>query len=118
MFGSIALSYAREGDASTTAGLLRASAQLRLAHPWLAEAECYLLDQQAPEGCFGFFARELTVLRSGGPPWMAHLNLSVEILMALAEVTALDAGRQQRADRLTPNLFPRLVASVSKRQAG
>ena len=50
-FGSVALSYARVGDPSTTAGLLRASAQLGLTHRWLVEAEHFLLDQQTPEGC-------------------------------------------------------------------
>lgn len=60
--------------------------------PWLAEAERYLLDQQTPEGCFGLFARELALVGRGDTPWVAHLNLSVEILWALAEVTALHAA--------------------------
>lgn len=91
MFGSVALSYARAGDPSTAAVLLRASAQLALKDPWLDEAARYLLDQQTPEGCFGLFARELALVESNDTPWMAHLNLSVEILWALAEVMALHA---------------------------
>jgi hypothetical protein len=98
MFGGVALSYARVGDPSTTAGLLRASAQLGLKHPWLVEAERFLLDQQTPEGCFGLFARELALVGSDGAPWMAHLNLSVEILWALAEVAALHAGHEHGND--------------------
>jgi hypothetical protein len=102
MFGSVALSYARAGDPSTTAVLLRASAQLALKHPWLDEAERYLLDQQTPEGCFGLFARELPLVKSDDTPWRAHLDLSVEILWALAEVTALHApaGRKDRHSRV------------------
>jgi hypothetical protein len=92
MFGSVALSYARVGDPATTAALLRASAQLGLTHPWLTEAECFLLDQQTPEGCFGIFARELALVGSDHAPWMPHLSLSVEVLWALAEVTALHAS--------------------------
>jgi hypothetical protein len=91
VFGSVALSYARAGDPSTTAVLLRTSAQLGLKHPWLVEAERFLLDQQAPEGCFGLFARELALVGGEGVPWMAHLNLSVEVLWALAEVMGLNA---------------------------
>lgn len=114
MFGSVALSYARVGDPSTTAVLLRASAQLGLTHPWLVEAERYLLDQQTPEGSFGLFARELTLVGSHEPLWMAHLNLSVEVLWALAEVTALNqshaAGRQARAPRFTRARAPGSLA--------
>ncbi|HVO78755.1 MAG TPA: hypothetical protein VMT39_01930 [Candidatus Bathyarchaeia archaeon] len=94
-FGGVALSYARAGDPSTTAALLRASAQLGLEHPWLMEAERFLLAQQTPEGCFGLFARELQMVRSEEPPWMPYLNFSVEVLWALAEVTALHAGHEQ-----------------------
>lgn len=96
IFGSVALSYARVGDPSTTAALLRASAQLELTHPWLEEAERFLLDQQTPRGCFGLFARELVLLGSNGAP-LAHLNLSVEILWALAEVAALRARTRTRS---------------------
>jgi hypothetical protein len=95
VFGAVALSYARVGDPSTTAGLLRASAQLGLKHVWLVEAERFLLDQQTPEGCFGLFARELALVGSQDAPWMAHLNLSVEVLWALAEVTALRTIHEQ-----------------------
>jgi hypothetical protein len=93
-FGSVALSYARAGDPSTTAALLRASAQLGLEHQWLLEAERFLLDQQTPEGSFGLFARELQMVRSEGPLWMPHLSLTVEVLWALAEVTALQADNE------------------------
>lgn len=92
MFGGVALSYARLGDPSTTAVLLRASAHLGLKHPWLQQAESYLFDQQAPEGCFGLFSRELALVASGNAPWRPHLNLTVEVLWALAEVTALKAA--------------------------
>jgi len=94
-FGSVALSYARAGDPSTTAALLRASAQLGLEHQWLVKAERFLLDQQTPEGCFGLFARELQMVRSEEPLWKPHLNFSVEVLWALAEVTALHAGHER-----------------------
>lgn len=93
IFGSVALSYARVGDVSTTAVLLRASAQLGLNHQWLVETARFLLDQQTPEGCFGLFARELKMVTNDGAPWMPHLNLTVEILWALAEVTGLHRGQ-------------------------
>ena len=100
-FGSVALSYARAGDPSTTAALLRASAQLGLKHQWLVEAERFLLDQQTPEGCFGLFARELQMIDSDEPPWMPYLEFSVEVLWALAEVTALQAGQERgNGDRI------------------
>jgi hypothetical protein len=86
-FGGVALSFARTGDPSTTAGLLRTAAQLKLAHPWLDEAERFLLDQQTPEGSFGLFAREVAIL-GGHDAMVAHLSLTVEILWALAEVSA------------------------------
>ena len=94
-FGSLALSYARAGDPSSTAALLRAATQLGLEHQWLVEAERYLFHQQAPEGCFGLFARELQMVRSEEPRWMPHLTFSVEVLWALAEVTALHGGRDR-----------------------
>jgi hypothetical protein len=100
LFGSVALSYARVGDASTTAALLRVSAQLGLTHPWLGDAERFLLDQQTPEGSFGLFARELALLGTGGPPWSAHLDLSVEVLWALAEVAALRQGSRPSVHQL------------------
>jgi len=98
IFGSVALSYAREGDPSTTAALLRASAQLGLTHPWLDQAECFLLDQQTPEGRFGLFAREVSQCGGGGEAWSAYLSLSVEILWALAEVAALRAAPEQKLE--------------------
>jgi hypothetical protein len=94
LFGGVALSCARAGDASTTACLLRASAQLELRHQWLVEAERFLLDQQTPEGCFGLFTRELALVRGDGEYWMANLNFTVEVLWALAEVMALNAARE------------------------
>ena len=92
VFGSVALSYARTGDSSTTAALLRAAAQLGLGHPWLAEAERFLLNQQNPTGSFGLFARELALLGNEGSPDAIYLSLSVEILWALAEVAALSSA--------------------------
>jgi len=95
MFGGVALSYARIGDPSTTACLLRASAQLQLRHQWLIAAERFLLDQQTPEGCFGLFSRELALIGGGGEPWMANLNFTVEVLWGLAEVMALDRAYEK-----------------------
>ena len=95
MFGGVALSYARVCDPSTTACLLRASAQLELTHQWLVEVERFLLDQQTPEGSFGLFARELALVGGEGARWMANLNFSVEVLWALAEVMALHVAHEQ-----------------------
>jgi hypothetical protein len=64
MFGAVAQSYARVGDISTTAALLRSAAQLGLSHIWLAQCEGFLLDQQAPEGNFGLITRELALVRA------------------------------------------------------
>lgn len=89
MFGGVALSYARTGDPSTAACLLRASAQLGLKHQWLVEVERFLLEQQTPEGCFGLFARELALVGAAGDPWRPNLNFTVEVLWALAEVMSL-----------------------------
>jgi hypothetical protein len=115
VFGSVALSYARAGDPSTTAVLLRTSAQLGLKHPWLVEAELFLLDQQAPEGCFGLFTRELALVGGEGAPWMAHLNLSVEVLWALAEVTRLrDVVAVARAPR--PAVAPKRKRGIPARR--
>jgi hypothetical protein len=97
IFGGLALSYARVGDPSTAACLLRASAQLELNHEWLDEVERFLLDQQSPEGCFGLFTRELALVNDEGTRWMANLNFSVEVLWALAELMALRRGHEKKS---------------------
>jgi hypothetical protein len=85
-FGGLALSYARVGDLSVVAALVRAAARLRLVHPWLVEAETYLLDQQQPDGSFGLFASELALFQDARAGPIA-LRLTVEVLWALAEAT-------------------------------
>lgn len=98
LFGGVAQSYLRLGDIQVAAALSRTAAQLGLAHPWLRDCEALLLDQQAPEGYFGLIARELMLVQAGPAPWRAHLDLTVEILWALAEAGALENGEQRSCD--------------------
>ncbi|MBV7326978.1 hypothetical protein KFU94_01690 [Chloroflexi bacterium TSY] len=88
-WGAVALSYARVGDLSVVAALVRAAAHLGLGDPWLVDAEEYLLDQQQADGSFGFLASELALLQDDATVPEALLRLTVEILWALAETAAL-----------------------------
>lgn len=88
-FGGVALSYARMGDASMVAVLVRAAAHLHLWNAWLCEAEEYLLDQQQPEGYFGLLAQESASLDEGAAR-EAILRLTVEVVWALAETATLE----------------------------
>lgn len=88
-FGALALSYAAESDVLVVAVLLRASARAGMRHPWLDEAEMYLLDQQEPDGSFGRVAPESGLPGADADPEEIRLLLTVEILWALAERVSL-----------------------------
>lgn len=90
VFGGIALSYARVGDLSAVAVLVRAAAHLGLSDPWLTEAETYMLDQQRPDGCFGLIMPELALLQNDILVSDLLLRLTVEVLWALAEAENRD----------------------------
>ncbi|MDA2330937.1 hypothetical protein [Bacillus cereus] len=84
--GGIALSYAREGDLSVVAAIIKASAHLNLKGEWISDATNFLLEQQQPDGYFGLFARELAISHEE-QKLNILLPLTVEILWALAELT-------------------------------
>lgn len=96
-FGGLALSYARVNDVAVVAALVRTAARLNGRHPWLDEAERYLLAQQQPEGSFGFLAPEMKALALGRRRGNVTLRLSVEVLWALAEVRARGVSRLESA---------------------
>jgi hypothetical protein len=92
VLGATALSFARVGDLSAVAAVVRAAARLRLRGPWLDEALAYLLDQQQPEGSFGLLAPELALVRQPRDHSVLSLRLTAEVLWALAEVAASRAS--------------------------
>ncbi len=93
ILGGLALSYARTGDVSAVAALVRMAAHLRLDGAWLREAQCYLLSQQHSNGSFGLIGPELASIRRHHPPVGPALRLTVEVLWAFSEVIA---GRRER----------------------
>lgn len=82
----IALSYAREGDLSVVAAIVKACAHLNLKGEWISDATNFLLEQQQPEGYFGLFAREFAISHEE-QKLNIILPLTVEVLWALAELT-------------------------------
>lgn len=81
--GGIALSYANKGDLSVVAALIRISSYLNLKGEWIAEATDFLLDQQQPEGYFGLFSKEVSILDKEQEV-IFSLRLTVDVLWALA----------------------------------
>ncbi|PTL39102.1 hypothetical protein [Alkalicoccus saliphilus] len=81
--GGIALSYASKGDLSVVASLIRISAELNLHGRWIVEATDFLLDQQQPEGYFGLYFKETSILNKDQEV-IFLLRLTVDILWALA----------------------------------
>jgi hypothetical protein len=88
ILGATALSYARTGDSSMVAALVRAAARMRLRGTWLAAAQTYVLDQQQPDGSFGLVLPELVVMRHTDVRARVALRLTAESLWALAEVAS------------------------------
>jgi hypothetical protein len=86
ILGGTALSFARVGDVSAVASLVRAAARLRLRGPWLDEAQAYLLDQQQPDGSFGLLAPELALVRRSRDRTALAFRVTAEVLWAFAEV--------------------------------
>jgi hypothetical protein len=93
VLGATALSYARTGDSSLVAALVRAAARMRLRGDWLAAAQTYVLDQQQPDGSFGLVLPELAVMRHTDARARVALRLTAENLWALAEVAGQKADR-------------------------
>lgn len=84
-FGGIALSYAKVGDLSMVAAIVRSAAHLGFSHTWLNESEIFLLDQQQPDGSFGLLALEIELLKNELLAKQDQLRLTVEVLWALTE---------------------------------
>ncbi|WP_242273011.1 hypothetical protein [Bacillus cereus group sp. BfR-BA-01538] len=87
VLGFLAISYANTEDLSVVAALIRAAAHLNLDNHWLHHALIYLIDQQQPDGCFGFITSELAFQGREGPESSLVLRLTIEVLWALAEVS-------------------------------
>jgi hypothetical protein len=85
VIGGLAVSFARVGDLEMVAALSRAGARWHYNHPFLDEAEDYMLDQQHPDGYFGLYSGELE--RGTPPAEIAAVigRLSVGVMWALAE---------------------------------
>ena len=95
ILGGTALSFARVGDVSAVASLVRAAARLRLRGRWLDEAQVYLLDQQQPDGSFGLLAPELALVRRPRDRTALAFRVTAEVLWAFAEIAksnSADAG--------------------------
>ncbi|MGH1051726.1 hypothetical protein [Bacillus cytotoxicus] len=75
----LALSYARDRDVLTVAGILRCAIRLKIEDRWLDIAQNFLLDQQQPDGSFGFFKPELVDTE-------IRLRYMTETLWALTEI--------------------------------
>ncbi|WP_161515201.1 hypothetical protein [Priestia megaterium] len=75
----LALSYARDRDVLTVSGILRCAIRLKIEDGWLNIVQNFLLDQQQPDGSFGFFKPELVDTE-------IRLRYMTETLWALAEI--------------------------------
>ena len=83
VFGTLALSWAYDGDMQIVAHLLRTASNLYLQDYSLDAAEQYLLSQQTSNGNFGFFINTSLYAKDKKNTNSAHLLLTVEILWAL-----------------------------------
>ncbi len=97
ILGALALSYARDGDVSCVAAIVRAAAHASLRDARFEESVDYLVDQQRLDGSFGLLAPEFAALpgRAARDPTK---RLTVEVLWALAE-GATAWGTQLAFDR-------------------
>ncbi|AMR06557.1 hypothetical protein [Bacillus thuringiensis] len=75
----LTLSYARDRDVLTVAGILRCAIRLKIEDQWLDIGQNFLLDQQQPDGSFGFFKQELVDTE-------IRLRYMSETLWALVEI--------------------------------
>jgi len=85
----LAISYAREGDVSMVATLVRASGQMGFSGPWLDDVVDFLEAQCCPAGAFGLLAIEADQLKlssEGTLDGSALLRTTVEVLWAFAAV--------------------------------
>ncbi len=110
--GGVALSYARSGDVAVVAALVRAAAHLDLEHQWLNDALGYVLDQQQPDGSFGLLALEVALLGQDQLTHKAIIRLTVEVLWAIAEVSA----QRQRQIITEPRAVAILEESLQSRR--
>lgn len=90
LLGALSVSYARSDDLAACAALLRTAASLELRGGPLTWAESYVLDQQRPEGYFGFLMREIAIAGSPTHDVAPHLRLTVDVLWALAAIEEAD----------------------------
>lgn len=89
LLAGLAVSYAREGDVSMVAALVRASGQMGFSGPWLDDVVDFLDAQCCPAGAFGLFAIEADQLKlssEGILDGSALLRTTVEVLWAFAAV--------------------------------
>lgn len=89
LLAGLAVSYAREGDVSMAATLVRASGQMGFAGPWLDDVVDFLDAQCCPAGAFGLLAIEADQLKlssEGILDGSALLRTTVEVLWAFAAV--------------------------------
>jgi hypothetical protein len=102
-FGGLALSYARVGDVSVVACLLRMAAHLSLHSAELTTARRFLLDQQHPDGYFGLLAPEFSISAKRARHQDVVLRLTVEVLWAACELSACEqiTKREKGAETLT-----------------
>jgi hypothetical protein len=93
ILGALAVSYGRRNDLCMTAALARAAACFGLSGGSLLWAEGYLLDQQAPEGFFGFLALERVTAGLPADDIGPVIRLTVEVIWTLAAIEAVERRR-------------------------
>jgi len=118
LLAGLAVSYARDGDVSIVATLVRALGQMGFSGPWLDDAVDFLEAQSCPAGAFGLLAIEADQLKlksEGILDGSGLLRTTVEVLWAFAAVfgsiqkqrpgetvqgcfTALQKGEDERTD--------------------
>lgn len=108
--GGIALSYARVNDVVVVAALIRAAAHLDISGAWLTDVQRYLLDQQQPDGSFGLLDQEIAVINQKDPKRNVVMRLTVEVLWALAEMSA--QRRRRKLEIAKANLPSADIESV------
>lgn len=90
LLGAVAQSYARVGDLAVVAAIVRTASRLGYAGIGLTDAEAYILDQQHPDGYFGFYDAAVASLSTPIEPAHPRIFLTAQSLWAIAERGALD----------------------------
>lgn len=83
LLGGLALSYARDGDLTAVAIIVRASARFRTREALLDEACLFLLDHQSESGGFGLLAAEAAENGYDQAAIGAQLKATVDVISAL-----------------------------------